>query len=138
VEKTPEVSCNILGPTGLGFRHRDDVTEVVRMLEDMGVVVNLVAPMGSSPRDLEQLGAAHFNVMLYPEIAEEACRWLEKTYHQPYTKTVPIGVGATRDFLAEVADLAGPLCGYISACACSGLPRALLPPDGLGGGQCDF
>ena len=107
VEKTPEVSCNILGPTGLGFRHRDDVTEVVRMLEEMGVVVNMVAPMGSSPRDLEQLGAAHFNVMLYPEIAEEACRWLEKTYQQPYTKTVPIGVGATRDFLAEVADLAG-------------------------------
>ena len=107
IEKTPEVSCNILGPTGLGFRHRDDVTEVVRMIEEMGVVVNLVAPMGSSPSDLADIGAAHFNVMLYPEIAEEACRWLEKDHAQPYTNTVPIGVGATRDFLAEVATLAG-------------------------------
>jgi len=60
-----------------------------------------------SPSDLAQLGAAHFNVMLYPEIAEEAARWLEKTYKQPYTKTVPIGVGATRDFLGEVAALSG-------------------------------
>jgi len=107
VEKTSEVTCNILGPTGLGFRHRDDVTEIVRMLEELGVTVNLVAPMGSSPSDLARLGAAHFNVMLYPEIAEETCRWLEKEYAQPYTKTVPIGVGATREFLGEVAELAG-------------------------------
>jgi light-independent protochlorophyllide reductase subunit B len=34
-------------------------------------------------------------------------RWLEKAYGQPYTRTVPIGVGATRAFIAEVAQLAG-------------------------------
>lgn len=106
IDKTPEVSCNILGPTGLGFRHRDDVTEIVELIEEMGITVNMVAPMGSSPNDLTQLGAAHFNVMLYPETAEETCRWLERTYDQPFTKTVPIGVGATRDFIKEVAEIA--------------------------------
>jgi light-independent protochlorophyllide reductase subunit B len=25
-------SCNILGPTALGFRHRDDVVEITRLL----------------------------------------------------------------------------------------------------------
>ena len=30
--KTDKVSCNILGPTALGFRHRDEVTEIERAL----------------------------------------------------------------------------------------------------------
>ncbi|MEO1120994.1 MAG: ferredoxin:protochlorophyllide reductase (ATP-dependent) subunit B, partial [Pseudomonadota bacterium] len=106
-ERTPEVSCNILGPTGLGFRHRDDVEELSRLLEELGVAVNVVAPMGSRPSDIARLGEAHFNVLLYPETAEGAARWLERRHGQPFTKTVPIGVGATRDFLAEVAELAG-------------------------------
>src|SRR5471032_3270125 len=35
VRGTPSAKarCNILGPTALGFRHRDDVTEVVRLLD---------------------------------------------------------------------------------------------------------
>ncbi|MEM1420213.1 MAG: ferredoxin:protochlorophyllide reductase (ATP-dependent) subunit B [Pseudomonadota bacterium] len=106
-ERTPEVSCNILGPTGLGFRHRDDVEELSRLLEELGVAVNVVAPMGSRPSDIARLGEAHFNVLLYPETAEGAARWLERRHGQPFTKTAPIGVGATRDFLAEVAELAG-------------------------------
>ncbi|MGD1871266.1 MAG: ferredoxin:protochlorophyllide reductase (ATP-dependent) subunit B [Neomegalonema sp.] len=106
-ERTPEVSCNILGPTGLGFRHRDDVEELSRLLEELGVAVNVVAPMGSRPSDIARLGEAHFNVLLYPETAEGAARWLERRHGQPFTKTAPIGVGATRDFLAEVTELAG-------------------------------
>ena len=106
-EKTEEITCNLLGATGLGFRHRDDVTEITRLLNDMGIRVNVAAPLDSSPSDLKRLPAAHFNVMLYPEIAETTCRWLEKEYAQPFTKTVPIGVGATKDFLSEVAELTG-------------------------------
>jgi light-independent protochlorophyllide reductase subunit B len=105
--RTPEPSCNILGPTALGFRHRDDVEELSRLLGEIGIAVNVVAPLGASPRDIARLGAAHFNVMLYPESAEPACAWLERTLGQPYTRVVPIGVGATRDFLAEAAGLAG-------------------------------
>ncbi|MCC6007179.1 MAG: ferredoxin:protochlorophyllide reductase (ATP-dependent) subunit B [Rhodobacteraceae bacterium] len=107
MERTARVSCNILGPTGLGFRHRDDVEELTGLLHEIGVDVNVIAPMGSSPTDLTRLGAAHFNVMLYPEAAEDACRWMERNLEQPYTRTVPIGVGATRDFIAEVGRLAG-------------------------------
>ena len=106
-ERTERVSANILGPTGLGFRHRDDVVEMTSLLNDMGVDVNVVAPMGSSPSDLAKLASAHFNVLLYPETGEAAARWLERTYGQPFTKTVPIGVGATRDFIAEVASITG-------------------------------
>ncbi|MBM7068603.1 ferredoxin:protochlorophyllide reductase (ATP-dependent) subunit B [Actibacterium sp. 188UL27-1] len=107
IERTARISCNLLGPTGLGFRHRDDVTEIAALLEEMGVDINVVAPMGASPTDIARLGAAHFNVLLYPETGETAARWLERTHSQPYTKTVPIGVGATREFIAEVQELSG-------------------------------
>ncbi len=98
--------CNILGPTALGFRHRDDVTEITGLLGRLGVDVNVAAPMGATPSDLTRLGDADFNVALYPEIALPAAQWLERNHGQPFTKFVPIGVAATRDFIAEVAELA--------------------------------
>ena len=63
----------------------------------------------SAPRreDIARLGEADFNVVLYPEIALPAAKWLEKNHKQPFTQTIPIGVGATRAFIEEVAALAG-------------------------------
>ena len=105
--RTEQITANLIGPTALGFRHRDDITELTRLLSEMGIGVNVVAPMGARPSDIARLGAAHFNVLMYPEHAESAARWLETNFKQPYTKTVPIGVGATRDFLAEVSKITG-------------------------------
>jgi light-independent protochlorophyllide reductase subunit B len=100
-------SANILGPCALGFRHRDDVVEVTKLLHAMSIDVNVVAPLGASPADIARLGEADFNILLYPEIGGEAARWLERTYGQKTVRTVPIGAGATRDFIAEVAAVAG-------------------------------
>ena len=100
-------SCNLLGPTALGFRHRDDVAEITKLLQQIGVTVNVVAPLGAAPADLARLGEADFNVVLYPETASQAAQWLARSFGQPATKTVPIGLGATRDFVREVATLAG-------------------------------
>lgn len=99
--------CNLLGPTALGFRHRDDVAEISRLLDDIGVEVAVVAPLGASTTDLARLGDADFNVVLYPEIALTTAEWLKRRFGQPFTRTVPIGLGATRDFAREVARLAG-------------------------------
>ena len=97
--------CNILGPCALGFRHRDDLVEIKRLLDKLGIEVNVVAPEGATPADLARLGAADFNVVLYPEIAGQAAKWLERAFGQLATKLVPIGVGATRDFIREVEGL---------------------------------
>jgi light-independent protochlorophyllide reductase subunit B len=99
--------CNILGPTSLGFRHRDDLKEITGLLNRIGVDVNVVAPLGASPADIARLGDADFNVVLYPEIANVAAQHLKRTFNQPFTTTIPIGIGATRAFIAEVAQLAG-------------------------------
>jgi light-independent protochlorophyllide reductase subunit B len=106
-EKTARVTCNILGPTALGFRARDNIEEVTCLLADLGIEVNVVAPFNATPADIARIPAAHFNVLLYPETGESAARWLEKTHDQPFTKILPIGVGATRDFVAEIAGIIG-------------------------------
>ncbi|WP_448658378.1 ferredoxin:protochlorophyllide reductase (ATP-dependent) subunit B [Sphingomonas sp. CJ99] len=99
--------ANILGPTALGFRHRDDLIEVTALLAELGVDINVVAPLGAGVADIARLGAADFNVVLYPETGEAAAQWLQREFRQPYTRTTPIGVGATLDFIAEASKLAG-------------------------------
>jgi light-independent protochlorophyllide reductase subunit B len=99
--------CNILGPTALGFRHRDDLTEIRGLLERMGIDIHVVAPAGAAPSDLMRLPEADFNVILYPEIAATTAQWLNRRFGMPCTRTIPIGVQATRQFIEEVSELAG-------------------------------
>ena len=99
-------TCNLLGPTALGFRHRDDVRELTSLMHRLGVDINVVAPWEATPDDIRKMPEADFNVVMYPEIADTTARWLKRTHGQPFTETVPIGVGATRKFIDEVAALA--------------------------------
>ena len=99
--------CNILGPCALGFRHRDDLKEIKALLADLGIAINVVAPEGASPADIARLADADFNIVLYPEIAGAAAEFLKKQFGQPFTKTIPIGVNATHEFIAEICALAG-------------------------------
>jgi light-independent protochlorophyllide reductase subunit B len=98
--------ANIIGPTALGFRCRDDIREVMKLLAEIGVDVNVIAPMGADAEDIKRIPDADFNICLYPEIALTTCSWLSRSFGQPVVKTVPIGVGATRDFIAEIGKVA--------------------------------
>ena len=99
--------CNILGPTALGFRHRDDLVELSQILDKLGIDINVTAPLGASADDLRRLPTADFNIVLYPEVAEAAAAWLERAHGQPAVRIVPIGMGATREFIQDVARVAG-------------------------------
>ncbi|MFM8566892.1 MAG: ferredoxin:protochlorophyllide reductase (ATP-dependent) subunit B [Gemmatimonadota bacterium] len=98
---------NLLGPTSLGFRCRDDVREVRELLASVGVDVHVVAPLGATPEQLATLTDADANVVLYPEIGQTTAGWLQRTHGMPVVRTVPIGVGATRDFLTELGTVLG-------------------------------
>lgn len=100
-------SCNLLGPTALGFRHRDDVAEISALLTMMGIDINVTAPWEASPDDLARIPYADFNIVMYPEIADTAARWLKRVHKQPMVDVIPIGVGATTDFVRQVAEIAG-------------------------------
>ncbi|MBK1671567.1 ferredoxin:protochlorophyllide reductase (ATP-dependent) subunit B, partial [Rhodovibrio sodomensis] len=99
--------ANILGATALGFRHRDDVAEITRLLDRLGIDVNVAAPMGASPHDLQRIPQADVNIPLYPEVAGNLARWLTREWKMPQTQTIPYGVNATREFVQEVAELCG-------------------------------
>jgi light-independent protochlorophyllide reductase subunit B len=98
--------CNVLGATALGFRHRDDVKEISKLLDEIGIEINVMAPLNASPLDITTLANADFNVILYPEIAHSAAAWLSRTFGQVSTKVIPIGVNATIEFIKEVCKIA--------------------------------
>ncbi|MFM7171381.1 MAG: ferredoxin:protochlorophyllide reductase (ATP-dependent) subunit B, partial [Cyanobium sp.] len=98
---------NLLGPSLLGFRCRDDVREITRLLAEHGIDVTVVAPLGARPADLLRIPTADANVCLYPEVAAPVCSWLERSFGMATVKTVPIGIGATTTFLAEITTLLG-------------------------------
>ena len=98
---------NLLGPSLLGFRCRDDVREVSRLLAEHGIDVSVVAPLEARPADLQRIPSADANVCLYPELAAPLCSWLERSFGMATVRTVPIGVGATEEFLREICALLG-------------------------------
>ena len=123
---------NLLGGTILGFRCRDDIAEITRLLGSIGVDVHVSAPLGADPDDLRRIPDADANVCLYPEIALSTCSWLTRTFQMPLISTVPIGVGATRDFIAEVGrvleiDVSSVLAGEAPGAASLNSSQSRMP-----------
>ena len=98
---------NLLGPSLLGFRCRDDIREITGLLDRCGIDVAVVAPLGARPADLQRIPSADANVCLYPEIAAPVCSWLERSFGMATVRTVPIGIGATTAFIEELCGLLG-------------------------------
>lgn len=114
--------ANLLGPTSLGFRCRDDVVEITRLLNQIGVDVNVVAPLDACTDDLRRIPDADFNISLYPEVSRTLCSWLERQFQQPTVKTVPIGITATRKFIEEIEAITGLDASALKAVDNSRLP----------------
>jgi light-independent protochlorophyllide reductase subunit B len=84
--------------------------EIRKLLRQIGVRVNVIAPLSAKPEDISRLHEADFNVVLYPEVANSAAQWMSKNFGQPSTKTIPIGFKATQAFIQEVCTLAEIQC----------------------------
>nr|YP_002049522.1 light-independent protochlorophyllide reductase subunit B [Paulinella chromatophora]ACB43312.1 light-independent protochlorophyllide reductase subunit B [Paulinella chromatophora] len=104
-KRRPKV--NLLGPSLLGFRCRDDIREITTLLGSFGIEVNVTAPLGARPLDLQRLPEGDLNLCLYPEIAAPLCNWLERNFGMVTVRTVPIGVGDTQAFIQEICNLLG-------------------------------
>lgn len=89
---TEQPSVNLLGPSSLGFHNRPDLICLRRILQTLGVQINVVAPWGASPADLSRLPAAWLNIAPYRELGLQASTYLEEQFGTPALREAPIGV----------------------------------------------
>ncbi|WP_449258823.1 ferredoxin:protochlorophyllide reductase (ATP-dependent) subunit B [Chlorobium limicola] len=101
-EKTAEPSVNILGFTSLGFHLRANLTSLRRMLQTLGIKVNVVAPWGAGTDDLRKLPAAWLNIAPYREIGASAAAYLCDRFGMPALYDAPLGVEPTRQWLEGI------------------------------------
>ena len=121
-EKTAVPSVNILGFTSLGFHLRANLTSLRRMLQVLGVNVNVVAPWGAGTADLEKLPAAWLNIAPYREIGATAAGYLGERFGMPAITSAPLGVEPTRRWLEEIVEKINAIA------ARKGLTGIAIPP----------
>lgn len=101
---TAEPSVNIIGPASLGFHNRHDLVCLRRMLDALGVRVNVVAPLGAGLDDLGRMPAAWANIAPYRELGLDAARYLEEQFGTPTLYDAPIGVQPTLRWLRQLVE----------------------------------
>lgn len=102
--KTEKPSANIIGIFTLGFHNQHDSRELRKLLNDLGISVNLVIPEGGSVTDLHKLPSAWFNIVPYREVGLMTGNYLLKEFDMPLISTTPMGVVDTALFIREIAD----------------------------------
>jgi light-independent protochlorophyllide reductase subunit B len=127
--RTEAVTCNLIGPTALGFRHRDDVTELTRAAQCDGHRGQRLRAAGcDARRHRPPWGRAFQRADVSRNGRDRRAASWKRRWNQPFTKVVPIGTGATRDFLAEVATITGLPLPTKPACASPGMRHRSIPP----------
>ena len=101
-EKTAKPSVNILGISTLGFHNNHDCTELKRLMNDLGIEVNMVIPDGASVHDLKKLPQAWFNLVPYRELGMMTAEYLEKEWDMPYVDITPMGVVETARCIRKI------------------------------------
>jgi nitrogenase molybdenum-iron protein beta chain len=89
---------------------RGDLAEIKRVLEGIGLKVNILFGSGSKGADeWKTIPKAKFNIVLSPWLGLETAKHLAEKYEQPFLHypVIPIGAKETSKFLRTVADFAG-------------------------------
>ena len=101
-EKTAKPSVNIIGISTLGFHNNHDGTELRRLMNDLGIEVNLVIPDGASVHELKKLPQAWFNLVPYRELGLMTAKYLQKEWGMPYIDITPMGVVETARCIRKI------------------------------------
>lgn len=102
---TARPTVNIIGPASLGFHVRTDMICLRRIMQTLGIEINVVAPLGAGIHDLRRLPAAWVNIAPYRELGLQAAQYLEGTFGTPTLYDAPIGVQPTLRWLNQLVEL---------------------------------
>lgn len=89
---------------------RGDLTEIRRMLEGIGLQVNILfGPASAGVAEWRAIPRAQFNLVLSPWLGLATAALLQDRFGQPvlHEPTIPIGAKATSAFLRRVVDFSG-------------------------------
>ncbi len=90
IEKTKELSVNIVGATPLDFSLNGSIGSIRKWLLEQGMEPGACLAMGSALEEIKRAGQAHVNLVVsYGGLA--AARSLEKIFGTPYVAGVPFG-----------------------------------------------
>ncbi len=98
-------SVNIIGPASLGFHVRTDLICLRRIMQTLGVKINVVAPLGAGLDDMARLPAAWVNIAPYRELGLKAAEYLEEQFGTSALLDAPIGVQPTLRWLKKLVEL---------------------------------
>ena len=103
--KTSNPSVNIIGMVGLGFHCQHDLSELKRLFNDLGIIVNLIIPEGTFVHDLKNLPKAWFNCIPYKEVGKLAAEYLNDKFNMPFIDIVPIGLTNIGNFIRQIQSI---------------------------------
>lgn len=89
---------------------RGDLTEIKRVLEGIGLKVNILfGPASEGVSEWKKIPQAQFNLVLSPWLGLETAEHLERKYGQPFlhVPAIPAGAKETGAFLRKVGAFAG-------------------------------
>lgn len=128
---TPRPSVNIIGPASLGFHVRTDLICLRRIMQTLGVQVNVVAPLGASPGEMARLPAAWLNIAPYRELGRNAAEYLEERFGTPALYDAPIGVQPTLRWLRQLVEMLNDVGARANGPAITMPPLTAFSLDGM-------
>ncbi len=107
IEKTKEITFNLIGSCPDMFRYRADEAEIVRILRGaFGINPICVLASNTGIHEIEKMSSAHINLVIRRE-GRKAAKYLEKKYNIPYLYGRPYGIEGTIRWLKKIAEITG-------------------------------
>jgi nitrogenase molybdenum-iron protein alpha/beta subunit len=95
-------TVNIIGEKNLEYEVEENYAEISRLLEALGIPVNVRLVRNCSLHDLSRLGASQLNILRDDEVRPVGER-LQQRFGTPFISSFPVGFAGTIRFLDSVA-----------------------------------
>lgn len=106
-EKKLPKTVNILGAMPAEHNSQNDIKELVRILNGIGLNVNtILLEKGATADKIMRAPEAEANVLFYPEVGLPTARLMQERFGVPYVETIlpPLGVESSKEWVLKVAE----------------------------------